>query len=283
LSLFFVFNSNSKTGELTLIKEIKINDLLLFGILSLILIFSVGEIESIRETIEKRHGIKLPDVDVKYSDNIDKRYHGFTVCPEKLPEWYSEEKIKQAVGKRDYELKKRGLKEYEIEQIDKSKYTIFLPKSINPVSLYGAKWEELGHVAAYVLDIEDETKNESIALAYRFKGLLQAAKEGLFKREEVTNEIESNIKSAQYEKMMVSVYTQMEKMGLKVPNDMKKSHYYSSLFAIQKYNSELKFRDRDLDELIVELDKSIDYTLKKSKKLGLKEKILGIIKLFLKK
>jgi len=275
--LIFALNSNSATGSSVLNEELKVNNLLFFVGISLILIFGIGEIEGIKESIEKKHNIQLP-VDIIYSGNV---YRSFVVPP-LYPNLEHLQQMRQDVyEKRKYELKSRGLNDYEIKSIDTKKYTIFLPKTTNnPISLYGTKWEELGHVTAYVLGIKDKIPNEGFALTYRFKGLLQGAKEGLFTVEKAIDEIEYTVKSVRADSALIS---KLKNMGLKVPDNSEMTHYDDSLFAIRKFNPSLTFRNRELDELLLELDKSIGYTMKKSKGENVSDKIRSILKKFIKK
>jgi len=236
---------------------------------------SMREIESIRDEMEKRHGTKLPEIDIIYSNNAT---NAFTIPPVHFPTGYSQEQKEVNYEKRDCELKKRGLRDNEIKLIDTSKYTIFLPKKKFEnyrIKLSGSKWEELGHVLAYTLGVRDDMRNESIALAYRFIGLLQGVKQGLFDKEQAIEEIESTIKNIGYEKQMAGLYSKLRTMGLKVPRNLTVAPHDSALFAIRKFNPSLEFRNRDLDDLLAELEKSIEYALRKT---GMKKRITESIK-----
>ena len=236
---------------------------------------SSEDIENIKEKMEKRHRIKLPEIDFFYSDNAT---NAFTICPLYFPRGYSQKQKEAYYEQRDCELKERGLKDNETKLIDTSKYTIFLPKkkyANHPTKLYGSMWEELGHVLAYTLDVENKVRNESIALAYRFIGLLQGVKQGLFDKEQAIEEIESTIKNIGYEKQMAGLYSKLRTMGLKVPRNLTVAPHDSALFAIRKFNPSLEFRNRDLDDLLAELEKSIEYALRKT---GMKKRITESIK-----
>lgn len=208
-----------------------------------------GEIERIIRQLEERHKIKLSRVEVKYSDNIRR---SFCVPPTHLPSekiirelHFMRERVKKFHRIRKSKLKFRGLTDSEIEEIDASKFTVFLGRKYANCSagLYCAAWHELGHVVAFVHGIKARIANESIALAYSFRGLLQGAKEGRFTLEKAVDLIELDIGIAQ--DPLTNVFT----------------HYDKSLEAIREFNPDLKFRNRDLNELLLELDKTIDYTL----------------------
>jgi len=241
---------------------------------------SSEDIENIKGKMEKRHGIKLPEIDIIYSNKANR---AFTIRPANFPTGCSQEQKDAYYEKRDPELKERGLSDGEIKLIDTSKYTIFLPRKRyenHPIKLYAAKWEELGHVVAYALGIEDKIRNESIALAYRFKGLMQGVQQRFFSKGQAIDEIESTLKNIGHEKLMTGLYSKLETMGLKVPKDLTVAHHDSALFAIRKFNPDLQFRGRDLDALLVELDNSMDYALRTT---GMKERIVQSIKSVLRK
>jgi hypothetical protein len=221
---------------LTLTKEIRINDFVLVLGLCLTTISAGSEVESIKKELESRHNKKLPEVEVRYSDNI---YGAKAIHPLNLPSRMPAEEKNEIYRQRDNDLKSFGLKDYELENIDRSKITIFMPRCYRdyPTRLYGASWEELGHGIAYAFDIENKVANESVALAYRFKGLLQGAKEGKFPFKEAVVEIELDMKEAR-----------------SFPYSIDR-HYNKALDIIRQYNSGLKFRDRDPGGLIMELDK----------------------------
>lgn len=223
----------------------------------------MSEVEDVRDFMQKRHRITLPDVDIRCSTNMIR--DGFAVPP--MPDWYSEEEMNRIAEYWNSQLRARGLRDLEVEQLNRSKFTIFISSSCleRPLSLQSAKWHEMGHVLAYTLNINDKVQNESVASIYGLIGLLRGAKEGLYKKEEVFDYIDLIVRSVTYERVKAHVFAKMGKMGLKkIPDDLKKPHYYSSLFAVRKYNPKLIFRDRDLDEIMRELDRSLDYALKKA-------------------
>jgi hypothetical protein len=200
-------------------------------------------VEEIRDFMQKRHGIVLPEVDVRYSDNID---GGFTVSP--MPYWYSEDWTPYAIQEWNGQLKARGLSDAEIERHDRTKYTIYLPSSYLDSSLdfQAGIWEEMGHVLAFTLKILDRVQNESVALTYLFIGLTRAAKIGFLGKEEVIDHLERCIQSTAHERARVFMFQKLGKMGLKVSDELKEPHYYKSFFAIRKYNEKMVFRGRDL-------------------------------------
>lgn len=207
------------------------------------------EFRSMIEQIEERHKIKLSEVEIRYSDNIRS---AFCISPTILPSeetisglYFVQERIRKFYRIRKSELKLKGLTDSEIEGIDPSKYTIFLPRRYSNYSagLYGAVWHELGHIVASVLGIKAKIPNESVAIAYSFRGLLQEAKEGKLPLEKVFDQIELYIEKTQE------------------PLTRALMHYGEALFAIRKHIPYLKFRNRDPNELLMELDKTIEYTL----------------------
>lgn len=215
-------------------------------------------VEEIREFMQRRHGTVLPDVDVRYSDNID---CGFTVSP--MPDWYSEDGTPYAIRDWNGQLKARGLSDAEIERHDRTKYTIYFPSSYldSPIVFQAGTWEEMGHVLAFTLKILDRVQNESVALTYRFIGLTRAAKIGLLGKEEVLNHLELCWRSTAHERAHAFMFRKLGQMGLKVRQELKEPHYYKSFFAIRRYNEKMVFRGRDLDGIMQELDRSLDYAL----------------------
>lgn len=214
----------------------------------------MAEIRTIKEKIEARHKIKLPEIDVLYSENID---YPFCVDITYLPEKTPHERRSEIYRRRDLDLRAKGLKYEEIKRINPSKATICIPKRYqdDPTELAAAYWEELGHIAANALGIEPITEekmiaNEAIALAYRFKGLLLEAREGRFPLEKAIEQIEEDIERV---KSPFAHFT----------------HYGKALDLIRRYDPDLEFRNRDPDELIKELDKSISYIIPYSVKIKL--------------
>lgn len=185
----------------------------------------------------------------------------FARAPANPPEWLSEWARDGFYGRRHSELKLRGLEDGEIREADTDKYTVFMPTEYlnTPVRFCATIWEELGHVAAWTLGVDDSVLNESLALAHRFKGLLKGAKEGRFSLEEAIHKIESNIKGTELDNSVISTIEKI--MGLKPSKDRPLKHYHKALFAVREFNPQLKFRNRNPHELMVELDKIIDYVL----------------------
>lgn len=207
------------------------------------------EIRSIIEQLEERHKIELPEVEVRYSDNIR---HAFCASALNLPSQktiskshFLQERINRFYRTRKLELRSLGLKDDELRDICPSKFTIFLPRRYPNYSagLYGAVWHELGHVAASVLGVKAKIPNESVAIAYSFRGLLHEAKEGKIRLEKAFDQIELYIGKTQE------------------PLTRAFMHYEEALFSIRKYNPDLQFRNRDPDELLSDLDKAISYAI----------------------
>ncbi|MCK4434309.1 hypothetical protein KAU92_02370, partial [Candidatus Bathyarchaeota archaeon] len=188
-------------------------------------------------------------------------HRAFCVSPADPPEWFSKWARDGFYGRRHSELKRRGLVDDEIREVDTNKYTVFMPtERLNtPVKFYAAIWEELGHVAAWTLGVDDRVLNESVALAHSFKGLLKGVKEGRFSLEEAIHQIECDIKGAELGNNVMSTIEKI--MGLKPSKDNLLNHYHKAFFAVREFNPQLKFRNRSPHELMVELDKIIDYVL----------------------
>jgi hypothetical protein len=206
--------------------------------------------------LEKRHNVKLP-LDIRYSDRISR---SFCLHSADLPLNISPEEIDESVKKRYSMLRARGLSDSEIRRIDPAKFTIFLQRSqlSRSLDIYATLWEELGHATAWVLGINDAIMNEGFALSYRFRGLLKGVEEGQFPLDEVAFKIEFEVKSASAD---ASVMSKLRTMGLEIGRRNPLSYYDDSLFAVRKYNPKLVFRNRSPDELVAELEKSIQYTL----------------------
>jgi hypothetical protein len=196
---------------------------------------SPDEIESAKEQFERRHSIKLPETDVRYSDNIT---HALSISAGELPGKSSVTKARLADSTSNW-LKLEGLKDSDLEVFDTSKFTIFLPKRyLNyPCGLYGSVWHELAHASAHALDLKDKGFEESFAVTYSFIGLLLGAKEGKFSFEKAFDQIELSIESAKYSFPMTA-------------------HHWS-LKPIEAHNPGMRFRNRDIDDLLAELDRTI--------------------------
>ena len=207
------------------------------------------ELRSMMEQLEERHKIELPEVEVRYSDNINRAFctSALNFPSEKTisKSHFLQERINRFYRTRENELRSRGLKDDELRDICPSKFTIFLPRRYPNYSagLYGAVWHELGHVAASALGIKAKIPNESVAIAYSFRGLLHEAEEGKISLEKAFDQIELYIGKTQE------------------PLTRAFMHYEEALFSIRKYNPDLQFRNRDPDELLSDLDKAINYTI----------------------
>lgn len=209
-----------------------------------------SEVASIKERLEKRHNVKLPKAEVRYSDNIKS---AFCVKAIKFPRHVSKERKEKFEVSRSVCLKLKGLKDDETKGVDPHKFTIFLPRRYSnyPAGLYGALWHEFGHVLACALDIRDKTHSEGVAYACGFRGLLLEATEGKFPVEKAIDEIERHIKGAE--------------------GSFPFFPHHTALRVIKKYNVErgcfedLDFRNRDPDEFIAELDESIQCAEKDDK------------------
>jgi hypothetical protein len=195
------------------------------------------EIESVKEQLERRHGIRLPEIDVRYSDNIT---HALSISVGELPPNKSSVTEARLADSTSSWLKLEGLKSGDLDAFDTSKFTIFLPKRyVNyPSGLYGSVWHELAHAAALALDLKDKDFEESFAVTYSFIGLLLGAKEGNFSLEKAFDQIELSIKSAKH--------------------SFPATPHHWSLKPIEAHNPGLKFRNRDMTGLLAELDKTIE-------------------------
>ena len=216
----------------------------------------MDQINSIKEQLEKRYRIKMPFINILYSEDIES---SFTL----MPSTYNLDELEYVKKDRDHKLLARGVKREEISQIDASTYTVFLltkqPKQ--EIGLYASAWHELAHVAAHVISIEDIVDNESFAVLNQFRALLKAAKNGFFTKDKAIDAVEFYIKRAKLEQLDAALFSRLNEMGLKVPADLKNAYHHRALDIIKKHNPELKFHGRNLDELIAELDRSIQYIL----------------------
>jgi len=223
-----------------------------------------SEIEKIKSRIETYHQRKLPEIDVVYSDNV---YKGHVVHPLEDKEEY--DRIKEGI------ILETGLSESETKQLDTKKYTIILPTKEGvrreillmyramvkfentdqiedvkrlasfykyfDVAIYGTKWHEMGHILCDVYEVKNYQIKEGISIAYEFKGLVLGAKEGRIPVNKAIDTIEETARQCQ----------------ISCPDEIK---------LLRKYNPSLDFCNKDLEELILELDRTIDYGLSLSKK-----------------
>lgn len=202
----------------------------------------------------------MPEVIVIHSDNIE---DAFSYSP--LPyssRWLMEERD-SFVEEVKKEFKLRGLSESELAEVDVTKHMIVLPRKYQKhrVKLCGVEWHEFGHVAAHVLGLDSRILNESFATANQFKGLLETGRKGRFGRDEVVKEIERNLQDTAAEKAKAKMSLKLKGMGLKVSDDHTLALHDSALFLLKKHNPNLRFRDRDADEVLAELNMSIKYIL----------------------
>lgn len=214
------------------------------------------QINRIKERLENLYGIEMPTVEVEYSEDVKGSLTS-------APLTFNLDELEYVARERDHIFRWIGLKEQEISRIDSSTYTIFLltrhPKQ--QIGLYGSAWHELAHVAAYVIGIKDAVIGESFAFANEFKGLLEAAEDGLFPRDKVIDSIEFCIKQAKYEKLDSAIFSQMRRAKGKVPIYLATAVHYQALDHLKRYNPDLSYQGRNLDELIAELDNSTQYIM----------------------
>ncbi len=197
------------------------------------------EIEEAVTWLEQRHSIKLPIVEVRYTDRITGAFAiSATEHFRKLPTWRKAEFWKQLTPR----LKLKGLQEDEMRGITPSKFTIFLPRRYPsyPAGMYIATWHELGHAMANAFGVKDKKYKESIAMAFGFIGLFLKVKEGKLSLGKACDQIELDIKSVAASLPVFEPYRE-------------------ALNVVREYNPELSFRNRDPDELVAELEKSVQY------------------------
>jgi len=208
------------------------------------------EVASIREQLEKRHQVRLPEVEVRYSDNIK---GAFFTTGIKLPRYISKERRERLEASWKNRLKLKGLKDDELKEINPYNFTIFLARRYPsyPVDLYGELWHEFGHVLAHTLDVRDKTHNEGVAYACGFRGLLLEALDGKFSMEKAVDEIERQIKGAE--------------------TSLPLFPHRTALRVVKDYNVErgcfedLSFRNCDPEKLIVGLDRKIQKAVEDDK------------------
>lgn len=214
------------------------------------------EIQRIISQLEEYHKTKLPEVDVRFSKHVE-----HSICIH--PTLYDLDGLLYVKESRVSQLESNGLQSDEIQNIDPHKYTIFVATRLNrPRSrVYADTCHELGHVAATCLGISDDELNESLATAHEFRGALLAAKEGYFARDEMDQTIEIHIKGSNVEYGGTLLYVALKRMGLKVARNLRTAIHYSALTHIKKFNPDLKFQGRNLDQLLFEMDKSIKHII----------------------
>lgn len=204
------------------------------------------EVASIKERLETRHNVKLPEVEVRHSDNIQ---NAFSTNAVKLPRRISRERREKFERSRKSSLRLKGLKIEELKEVNLYKFTIFLPRRYAnyPAGLHGVLWHEFGHALGHVLDVRDKTRGEGVAYACGFRGLLMEAMEGKFSIEKAVDEIENQIKGAS--------------------SSLPFFPHHKSLRVIKTYNTNLNFRNGDRKELIDELDRSIQHAIEVDREL----------------
>ena len=81
-----------------------------------------SEVASIKERLEKRHNVKLPEVEVRYSDNIE---GAFLTRAAKLSRYVSKEGREKHEADWKFRLELKGLKDDELKEVDLYEFTIF--------------------------------------------------------------------------------------------------------------------------------------------------------------
>jgi len=204
-------------------------------------------IEQIIKSLETLLKTKMPRIRVRYSQNT-----GNSFCLKSfIPEVQYELELARRAWLREL-CEETGLAEDEVADIDLSEFNVFLVQrqSRGALGLYGTVWHELAHVAAYASGIDDQVAQESIAIACGFRGLLQAAKDGLFSEKEVRNEIAYLVKAAQREQLSAFLFIKLERMGLKCPKRYKQTYHFDVLKALKQHIQALKSPSSSIDELI---------------------------------
>lgn len=221
------------------------------------------EVECIRKEIERWHQIQVPEPQLICSDKIG---NAFLCVPRQFPDQVPKELQSKQSEMTRKELIGRGLEEDELADLELTKPIIVLSSTYQhrPARFYGTLYEELGHEAAYVLGIVESSANEGFALAWRFKGLLESAKREKLSLIDAVNRIESDVRRLEHD---VQFFSKLEGMGLKMPKTLPSKHYNRALSVVREYNPQLRFRDRDPDEIISELNSSIKYILKPSERM----------------
>jgi hypothetical protein len=121
-------------------------------------------------------------------------------------------------------------------------------------------------VAASILGIRDTDLSESFAVANELKGLLQAAKDGVFSEEEVFDTIEFILKSTEFEQLDAALFSKLARMGLQgIPKEYTTPYHFLALKALRKHNPEMKYRSRSAEVLVTELDNTIQDILRESR------------------
>lgn len=195
------------------------------------------EVENAKEQLERRYSIRLPEIEVRYSDSID---HALCLSADPYART-SSKAINKISDETIVRLMARGLKEDELEAIDPRRFTIFLPKRYHryPAGLYESLWHELGHAVAHVLKVADKDNEESLAVTYSLIGLLLETKDGKLALKKAFDQIEVTVRMAAH--AFRPWFTEP------IP----------SLRWVEKYNPGLEFTNRDPDELLSELEKTI--------------------------
>lgn len=247
---------------------------------SLILVASIVKTEPIKKYLEKYHRRKLPEFDVTYSDEL---YLSFLTVPglsldqlkyemecvavapvEKLAERINRDKFtiihptKEAFRKIISETYRHINYLYENQELvpeernTKVKYMLnWVERYVDTCkhwkeSVYERTWHEMGHILTRAYGLEDLPSpwSEGVAVAYGFKGLLLGTKKGRFPVERTTEQIKSRIEE-------YKGFPEGKESLDRVLGDFETK--------IEKFDPSAG----DLDDLIADLDKKIDYALKK--------------------
>jgi hypothetical protein len=214
----------------------------------------------IMRQLEELYGIRFPMVDILHSDHVTS---SFMVPPDR--DVYKLEIVKED---RESQLRRRGLKEHELQQINSHRLTVVLQtkQPTGSVGLYHSAWHELAHVAARSLGIRDPILNESFAIANQFRGLLLAAEGGSFPHEQIYGDIEYYSECCKNEVLDAGLFSKLEEFGIRgIPEEKKRPHHYLALDALKKHNPELKYRNRSTEVLVAKLDNTIQDILRESR------------------
>jgi hypothetical protein len=228
---------------------------------------------SIIKQLEDRYRIRMPEVKIQQSVNVK---NSLLISPPP----YDLDELIHVKQERNRQLSWQKLTQNELNSIDSSKFTIFLARKhpLQGIGLYASAWHELAHVTARVIGIKDRVLNESFAYANEIRGLLQAAMKGEFSQEQAVDAVEFLVKCAKNESLDTGIFSALNRMGLKgIPDDMKTPYHYLALEAIKRHNPDLRFRNRNLNELVAESDRTIDHILATWRRTKLTDRLPAII------
>lgn len=238
-------------------------------------------VEQIEKRLEERYGIELPDLQVFCSDKVKNSF--FVPAPS-----FNLDEFQYTKKERNERLAFHGASREEIERIDSARHAVFLARKqpYGYVGLYGSACHELAHVAAHALGARPKSKDDSVllecfAMANEYQFLLQATKDGLFSEEEATHVIARSLESAknqQYE----PVFFILSRMNLQGTPDYYKTPYYQlAAEMIQKHNPSLLVRNRNLNDLMAEFDRTIEEILEIWRRQRLMSRLRIIVPSFL--